>query len=785
MKSVNTINLLLIERDEVGQEAFKQLIQEEELNCRYTILASMVEATALLAEKTFDIVIVSYELSNSSNVDILNKLKSTIAILLIEPGHEEIIANALKAGMHGYLIKDESYKCFKLLPAILSKTLEQRKNQQILQSIFDDVPVTVHVLDANYNIKLVNREWERVFGWKLEEVRGHNILKVLSLNKQTDDTTPNYWPSPTSGWRDFKVINREEQLLDMTWSINRLPTGDIVGIGRNGTERKQTEEALRQSEERFRQFVSSISDHIYVTEVTKKGDTINHYISPNVDDLTGYPSETFIHNWSLWTSLVIHPDDREAAAHQAMQLKAGQSSKMEYRLIRADGEIIWVRDSARVEHNGDSKIVYGVVSDITEYKQLEAALKAERTSLAHRIEARTVELRAANADLGRALKAKDEFLATMSHELRTPLSAILGMSEILQEQVYGPLNQKQSDYIKIVEDSGRHLLSLINDILDLSKIQANKLKLELGPVYLESLCKNSLRLVKQAAHQKQIRLNFEYDHVVQTFFADERRVLQILVNLLSNAVKFTPAGGSVGLKVVGDVKQQLVNFIVWDTGIGIAEEDRRKLFKPFVQIDSSLSRQYEGTGLGLSLVYTLSQLQGGTVSVKSKINEGSQFTVSLPWQPDRNEANDQTPSSHAMTSRIQPEASVASAEPRATILLAEDNPANAEVVSNYLLTKGYNIILARDGNEVIEKTELERPDLILMDIQMPELNGIEAIQQIRADSDLSSIPVVVLTALAMPGDRQRCLDAGADEYLSKPVSLKELATVLKSFLQEN
>ena len=248
--------------------------------------------------------------------------------------------------------------------------------------------------------------------------------------------------------------------------------------------------------------------------------------------------------------------------------------------------------------------------EIIERKQAEASLQEERELLARRVKERTVELSKANAELARAARLKDEFLAAMSHELRTPLNVILGSAEILREEVFGPLNEKQLKFTQNVEEGGRHLLDLINDILDLSKIEAGKAELDLGPVSVQSVCEASLRLVKQLAHKKELQLTHTIDEAVTTLLADERRLKQILVNLLSNAIKFTPEGGRLGLEVKGDVTQQAVHFTVWDTGIGISRTNLDRLFQPFVQLDSRLSRQYPGSGLGLSLVSRMVEMHG-------------------------------------------------------------------------------------------------------------------------------------------------------------------------------
>ncbi|MEM7387943.1 MAG: ATP-binding protein, partial [Verrucomicrobiota bacterium] len=253
-----------------------------------------------------------------------------------------------------------------------------------------------------------------------------------------------------------------------------------------------------------------------------------------------------------------------------------------------------------------------------------------KASLETRVQERTAELSKANEELGRTARMKDEFLAGMSHELRTPLNAILGLSEAMKEGIYGPLNERQVKSLGSIEDGGRHLLALINDILDVAKIEAGELQLETGRVAIQRVSESSVGFVKQQAAKKDIELTCHY-HLIDAYFeADERRVKQILVNLLNNAVKFTPNGGKVGLTVHQHAEEGTVTFSVSDTGIGIAEEDIEKLYKPFVQLDSRLNREHNGTGLGLSLVFHLVQMHGGQISVTSELHRGSCFTVTLP-----------------------------------------------------------------------------------------------------------------------------------------------------------
>ena len=418
--------------------------------------------------------------------------------------------------------------------------------------------------------------------------------------------------------------------------------------------------------------------------------------------------------------------------------------------------------------------------------QLFLSLQRANAELEARVAERTTELNKANTELERANRTKDEFLANMSHELRTPLNSIMGLSETLLEQRRGALNDNQQKSLEMIEASGAHLLELINDILDLSKIEAGKFDFYPQPILLDEFCRSCLAFVKTQAYKKSITITYIPEPFVSRIFADPRRLKQILVNLLINAVKFTSENGSVILRVNADLEKDLIQFAVIDNGIGITPENLQQLFQPFVQVDSSLSRQYEGTGLGLTLVQKLTDLHGGSVQVESKFGEGSSFTINLPCK--QNEIT--KPENIELETRVftpekaeRTDSSLETATPQGTILLAEDNMSNVLLISEYLDSLGYKIVVAHDGLEAIEKTETSNPDIILMDIQMPGINGLDAIARLRSNVEFATIPIVALTALAMPGDRERCLLAGATEYMSKPVSLKSLKRMIETFLQ--
>ena len=443
------------------------------------------------------------------------------------------------------------------------------------------------------------------------------------------------------------------------------------------------------------------------------------------------------------------------------------------------------------------------IQQATLVEQLQQELQ-ERQQTQQLLTERNQQLAIFNQELARATRLKDEFLANMSHELRTPLNAILGMTEGLQEGVFGQINDRQLRALETVASSGTHLLALINDILDVAKIESGQLTLDRQPTAVDLLCHSSLAFIKQQALSKHIQVALHLPPHLPALWVDERRIRQVLINLLNNAVKFTPAAGQITLTVTllspessPELPPELppesspefthpavpasppcyLRLAVSDTGIGIAPEHRDQLFQPFIQIDSALNRQYTGTGLGLALVKRIVERHGGRVGLTSELGVGSCFTIDLPCATHPAVVSVSTPEPRSD--------SLPSTQPSSPlILLAEDNLANISTVGNYLRAKGYRLVLAKTGEEAVALTQTDSPDLILMDIQMPGMDGLEAIAQIRRLQQGETLPIIALTALAMAGDRERCLAAGANEYLSKPVKLRQLTTIIQALLSD-
>ncbi|EIJ42102.1 PAS domain S-box [Beggiatoa alba B18LD] len=531
---------------------------------------------------------------------------------------------------------------------------------------------------------------------------------------------------------------------------------------------QQAEKALRKSETRFREIVEFSPVGIALTDINGNFIKVNQAFC----NMIGYTEmEVLGKNNVLFT----HSDDIEKQLLLRQKPLNTETQTYEKRYITKTGEIIWgsITTKLMYDEQGEVQCRLSIIVDITMRKQMEESLRQ-----------RSEELANLNIALEAAVHLKDEFLANMSHELRTPLNSILGLTESLQEGIFGVLNEKQLRYLQVINNSGQHLLSLINDILDLSKIETGLFELQFDNVSIDNICQLSLQLIRQQAHKKQLQINYYRDPKARFVYADERRIKQMLINLLTNAVKFTEKGGKIGLEVLSNIQQQTLTFTVWDTGIGIKHKNLDRLFKPFIQLDASLNRQYEGTGLGLAMVSRLASLHGGSVAVESEEGKGSRFSFTLNWRDSMLETPPPPPLTTRASNDIENSDIVDIKTSNAqTVLIAEDNLNNVLVIAEYLSNHGYQVIIAKTGIEALEKAEKSHPDIIIMDIQMPDMDGITAIERLRKCKEFQTIPIIVVTALAMKGDEERCLASGANLYLSKPMTLKKLHYAIETLLQ--
>jgi signal transduction histidine kinase/CheY-like chemotaxis protein len=415
---------------------------------------------------------------------------------------------------------------------------------------------------------------------------------------------------------------------------------------------------------------------------------------------------------------------------------------------------------------------------LADIERMNADLERKVRERTQELEIVNLKLQDSNRELQRANSLKSEFLANMSHELRTPLNAIIGFSELLLDKSFGTLTDEQKDYVADILSSGRHLLELINEILDLSKIEAGKMKLAVEVFEIGLAADEAVALLRVEAGRKRIELVADVEEPGLEVRADRSKTKQIMYNLLSNAVKFTHPGGRVTLTVRADGETLAVR--VADTGIGIREEDQQRIWEAFTQVDGSYARKYQGTGLGLTLVRKFVEMHGGRFGLESRFGEGSVFWFSIPGAVRPAAASAGTADAAAPAGDPPEPPGPAAGD---LILVVEDNPTNLRLVRDILRAQGHRVIESTSGEEALETLKFARPDLILMDIQLPGMDGLEAARRVRDNPETRSIPVVALTAHVMKGDEVRARMAGCVGYIPKPIDTLEFPKQVAAYLQ--
>jgi len=583
----------------------------------------------------------------------------------------------------------------------------------------------------------------------------------------------------------FKAARGIEDIYELTYirkdgsrfpavvSVTALrdPDNTIIGyllIGSDNTVRQQLEEERTKLDQRLRDqhfYTRSLLESNIDALMTTDPRGIITDLNKQAELLTGCTRDELI--GSPFKKHFTDPVRAEAGITRV--LTEGKVTNYELTARTRDGDLTVVSYNASTFHDRERRLqgVFAAARDVTELKNIERKLQQK------------------NVELEEASRMKSEFLANMSHELRTPLNAIIGFSEVLKDGLMGPLTDQQQRFIGDIFTSGAHLLSLINDILDLSKVEAGKMILDLDPVVLAPLFANSLSIIREKAASRGIHVELAIEDAVGTIQADARKMKQIVYNLLSNAVKFTPERGKVTLRARRVAREavgtsagprvtrafalatnefmEFVEISVSDTGIGVSPEGLEALFKPFSQIDSGLARRFEGTGLGLAMVKLLAELHGGTVAVDSTLGEGSRFTV---WIPLRAAGE---PIATAVFSETKARLEWFPGVP--TALVVEDDPKSAELVRVQLAAEGFNVIHAATAEIGLILAAQQPLALITLDIMLPNMDGWEFLGRIKQVPALAHVPVVIISIIA---DHNKGFALGAAAIMQKPLSRQDL-----------
>jgi len=648
----------------------------------------------------------------------------------------------------------------------LHSTTQDLKNQQFAL----DQHAIVSIADLNGDILYVNDRFCQTSGRARSELLGEN-LRIISSGHHDPALFQALWQTISAGqvWKgELQNRKKDGSLYWVDITIVPLPGVDglpeqYISISTDISAQKLLANNLRISEERIAFAMEGSGDGVWDWDL--EHDTV--LFSRQWKEMLGYREDEIGADITEWSTRV-HPEDFPAvmAAVEACQDGNTKSFSAEHRMRCKDGSYLWVLDRGMVVSHGADGLPLRLVathSDITQFRKALA------------------EAQAAN-------NAKSRFLATMSHEIRTPLNGVLGMAQLLLQPELSV--DKRLDFVRTILSSGQVLLSLLNDILDLSKIESGKFQFSPTEFEPAAVLTQTGALFSGAAHTKGLHMAHQWQGPPgQHYLCDAHRLHQMLSNLVGNAIKFTPHG-SVQLsarEVQRDGSSALLEFSVRDTGIGVAKDKLGLLFKPFSQADSSTTREFGGSGLGLSIVSRLAQAMGGSVGVESEAGTGSRFWFRVRAEPITHEkAAEQDKTWSAKFS--------GSEEPQIAghVLVAEDDPINAKLIAIILRTLGLQMSLTTNGQQVADAIMHNTlgdagaaPDLILMDMQMPVLNGQQAAQRIRqweADHDKPRIPIIALTANAFEEDRQQCLAAGMDAFLTKPVSINALKDALMPWL---
>jgi PAS domain S-box-containing protein len=666
-----------------------------------------------------------------------------------------------------------------------------------LQSaIFNSANFSSIATDASGVIQIFNVGAERMLGYTAAEVMNKNTPADLSdpeeIVVRARALSAELGTAITPGFEAlvFKASRGIEDIYELTYvrkDGSRLPAvvsvtalrdaqGTIIGyllIGTDNTARKQGEEERARLDQRLRDqhfyTRSLIESNIDALMATDPRGIITD-VNKQAEALTGCTRDELI--GAPFKNCFTDSTRAEAGIHRV--LTEGKVTNYELTARARNGQLTVVSYNASTFHDRDRRLqgVFAAARDVTELKVIEQKLQQKNVELEH------------------ASRMKSEFLANMSHELRTPLNAIIGFSEVLKDGLIGELSDQQRGFVADIFGSGNHLLSLINDILDLSKVEAGKMLLDLEPVEVASLFANSLSIIRDKAALRHIRLNLEVSGELTSTQADARKVKQIVYNLLSNAVKFTVDRGQVTLRARRVARAQVgvlsgaragrslpladnefaefLEIAVSDTGIGISPEGLEQLFKPFSQIDGGLARKFEGTGLGLAMVKLLAELHGGAVGVESAVEEGSCFTV---WLPLRKPGDDVAPTAVKVTvpPRILTRAGVA------TALVVEDDFKAAELIRLQLEAEGFTVLHAASAEAAMALAIQQPLSLITLDIMLPNMDGWELLERIKRVPALTRIPVVIISIVA---DKNKGFALGAAAIMQKPISRQELYETL-------
>jgi PAS domain S-box-containing protein len=625
---------------------------------------------------------------------------------------------------------------------------------------FDSVlPILQNLAFSEFDNNLKDLSPAEFFESIKKNIQDEKVKNGLSrLNPSTMLFFPVFIKNELDGFFAFDNSTGERNWSPDEISILQLLVKNIS----SSIERNINESIIEESEERFRLLANNIPGTVYLSNYDEKYTKI--YLNDEIEKLTGYPKSDFLENKIFFIDLIFHEDIERVLLKNKTALKEKKALHVIYRIIHKNGSIVWVEEFGdSILKNGKIAFMEGIFIDITEKKKNESIVKEKELAEA-------------------ANKAKSEFLANMSHEIRTPLNGIIGYTDLLMSS---KLEATQKQYMKTINQSANILLEVVNDILDFSKIESGKLELNVEKYCIEDIILQIKELVNYQAHSKNLEINYLInDDVPKYIWVDYIRLKQVLINLLTNAIKFTHVGGiDLSISVLEVHKNGTsLRFSVKDTGIGIRKSNQKIIFQAFSQEDSSTTKKFGGTGLGLTISNQLLSLMNSKLQIKSQYNIGSTFFFDIKLKSSNKLKQNKLINSLNVISEnriLQFE----NEEPK--ILIVEDNKINmllTKTLVKQIIPKSI-IYESGDGEKALERVVEINPDIIFMDIQMPVINGYEATKAIRKIQQLEDTIIIALTAGTIMGEKEKCIEVGMNDYVSKPIVKKTLENILEKWLK--